>query len=89
MKLNGAMELVLAIALTVGFYTRLAALVLGLHLGVIAFSVGKDIDAAIGMRDAALALGTLAVALNDADALTWDAKHKAKKAAAKPVVPQA
>ncbi len=81
-QMNGAMEVVLGLALAAGFFTRLVALALGLHLVIIAFSVGKDIDAAIGVRDAGLAAATLAIALNPADELTLDAKRKMKKTSA-------
>lgn len=87
-QLNGTMEAVLGLALAVGFFTRLSALVLGLHLSAIALSVGTDVDAAIGVRDAGLAAATLAIALNRVDELTLDAKLKTKKGAM-PAAPSA
>lgn len=87
-QMNGAMEVVLGLALLVGFFTRLVALGLGLHLMIIAISVGKDIDAALGVRDAALAATALALALNPVDEMTFDAKRKMKKASA-PAAPAA
>lgn len=70
-QLNGWLEIVLAVMLGVGFYTRVAAALLGAHLLAIAVSVGG----AIGMRDAVLALVTLSLALSPSDAFTFDARY--------------
>lgn len=69
-SLNGWMEVVLGGALFLGLYARIAALILGAHLVVIALSVGGS----IGVRDFVLALTTLALALSAPDAWTLDTK---------------
>ncbi|MEK9155076.1 MAG: DoxX family membrane protein [Patescibacteria group bacterium] len=71
-RLNGLMEVVFALLLGIGAYTRIAAAILGLHLLGIAISVGN----ATGVRDAALALCTLSIALNQPDERTLDARTK-------------
>lgn len=71
-RLNGWFELIFAVMLLMGFYTRFAAALLGLHLLGIAFSVGG----AVGMRDTTLALCTLALVFSPADQWTLDAKWK-------------
>ncbi len=74
-RLNGWLEVCLAIAMLLGVYTRFVSAVLGLHLLGIAVSAGG----AIGMRDGVLALGTISVALNEPDAWTLDQRLKQKK----------
>jgi uncharacterized membrane protein YphA (DoxX/SURF4 family) len=71
-QINGLLEIVLAFLLGVGIYTRFAAIVLGLHLLGIAISVGD----AIGVRDAALAMCTLALAVGAPDIYTLDVQRK-------------
>lgn len=71
-QLNGLVEVVLATALGIGALTRATAALLGLHLLGIAITAGG----AIGVRDAALALMTLSLALAPADALTLDARAR-------------
>lgn len=71
-RLNGWMELIGAVLLALGAATRVVAVVLGVHLAVIALEVGG----AVGVRDAALAAVTIALGLSPADAWTLDAKHK-------------
>ncbi len=78
-QMNGVMEIVFGMCMFVGFFTRLVSLLLGLHLMIIAVSVGKDIDVALGVRDAGLAAAAWAIAMNSADELTVDAKIKSKK----------
>ncbi len=56
--LNGWFEVSFGVLLFLGFYTRIVALLLGLHLLGIAFSLGYT---ALGVRDFGLALATLAV----------------------------
>ena len=67
--LNGALELVLGIALLVGWGTRWVALILMLHLLDIAYIVGYG---EIAVRDFGLAMGLLSVAMHGADALSID-----------------
>lgn len=67
--LNGGFEIILGVALAAGFYTRLVALFLSLHLFFIAYEVGYN---DIGVRDFSLALATLALALMEPDPLTFD-----------------
>ena len=67
--LNGAFEVVLGLALAVGFYTRVAALLLSLHLLFIAYEVGYN---DIGVRDFSLAVATLSLALFEPDSFTLD-----------------
>lgn len=76
--LNGLFEVVFAVLLAVGFMTRWVAAFLGLHLLGIALSVGG----ALGVRDAALALTTLAFFFSEPDALTIDARRARGKASA-------
>jgi len=70
-RMNGLFEVLFALLLAVGAFTRVVAFLLGAHLLFIAVSVGG----AIGVRDAALAVTTLALAFAAPDALTLDAKR--------------
>lgn len=74
-QLNGLFELILATLLFIGVYTRVSAALLGVHLLGIAITAGG----AIGVRDAALAMATIALALSEPDQWTLDAKHHNKK----------
>ena len=67
--LNGTFEIIFGTFLLLGFYTRIVALVLALHLFDIAYTVGYD---AIGIRDLGLALSTLAVFFYGSDAFSFD-----------------
>lgn len=67
--LNGIFEIVFGALLLFGFYTRLAAFLLALHIIDITFIVGLD---SIGVRDFGLASATVAIWLNGADWLTLD-----------------
>ncbi len=67
--LNGIFEVVLGIFLAAGFYTRLAALLLSLHLLLIAFEIGYN---DIGMRDLVLAIATSSLVLFAPDRCTLD-----------------
>lgn len=69
-QLNGWMEVVFAVLLMLGVFTRVVAAVLGVHLLFIAVSVGG----AIGVRDAVLGLVTIALALSPVDGWTLDAR---------------
>jgi uncharacterized membrane protein YphA (DoxX/SURF4 family) len=66
---NGTFEIIFGIFLLIGFYTRIVALVLALHLLDIAYTVGYN---AIGIRDLGLALSTMTIFLYGADGLTFD-----------------
>lgn len=68
--LNGWTEVVGAILLVIGLWTRPAALILGLHMLFIAIETGG----AIGVRDFGLAVACLALALTTPDRWTLDAK---------------
>lgn len=72
-RLNGTFEVVASLMLALGFLTRWVALALGAHLMGIALYVGGD----IGVRDAALAMTSMAFLLSEPDAWTLDAKRKA------------
>ncbi|MBI2473625.1 DoxX family membrane protein [Candidatus Uhrbacteria bacterium] len=71
-QLNGWMEVVLALMLVMGLYTKFVALVLGAHLMGIALSVGQ----ATGVRDAALALFTLSLVFSHPDIWTIDRRFQ-------------
>lgn len=58
--LNGIFETILGLLIAAGFYTRVAAALLSLHLFLIAYEIGYN---DIGVRDFALAVATLALAL--------------------------
>jgi len=67
--MNAALELILGTFLLIGLLTRFSALILSLHLFVIAFSIGFN---PLGVRDFGLAIATLIVCLNNADKLCVD-----------------
>lgn len=69
MLLNGGFETVLGLALAIGFWTRLVAFLLSLHLFFIAYEIGYN---DIGVRDSALAISTLALSLFGPDKYTLD-----------------
>ncbi len=71
--LNGILETIGGILLAIGFWTRWAALLLSLHLFVIAYEVGYN---DIGVRDFALAVSTLALSLFGADVYTLDRRRR-------------
>lgn len=56
--MNGLLEVVLGAMLALGFFTRYAALILAIHLFVIAFDFGFN---PIGIRDFGLSFATLAI----------------------------
>ena len=74
-RLNGSWEIIFALLLLLGFYTRLVAFILGLHLLGIAYTLGGS----VGMRDLALALSSFSLALSAADHWTWDFFRLSKK----------
>ena len=71
--LNGAFETVLALALLAGFWTRLVAALLALHMLAITFEIGFT---AIGVRDFGITIATAALALLGPDTWTVDARKK-------------
>ncbi len=73
-QLNGWLELCLALALALGCFTRAVATVLALHLFGIAFTAGG----AIGVRDAALGVVGVVLALNEPDRWTLDQRSQKK-----------
>jgi uncharacterized membrane protein YphA (DoxX/SURF4 family) len=73
--LNGWFELVFGSALLLGFYSRIAAGLLGLHLLGITQSVGYG---AIGVRDFGLAFTALSIAFSPASPFSLDAAFKKK-----------
>ena len=66
---NGLFETIAGLFLLAGFFTRWAALLLALHLFVIAFSVGYNDT---GVRDFTLAIATLSLTLGRPDRYTLD-----------------
>ncbi len=67
--LNGAMEVVLGLCLLVGFFTRVSALILALHMIHIIAAVGYG---PTGIRDLGIALSTLSVFLYGPTRLSVD-----------------
>ncbi len=74
---NALFELIGAILLVLGAWTRITALLLGLHLFGIALTIGLD---AVGVRDIGLALATLALSLGGAGTFSIDTKAEAESA---------
>ena len=81
--LNGVFEIVFGAALLLGFFTRVAAFLLMLHMIDITFIVGLD---SIGVRDFGLSIATIAVWLNGMDFLTLDRFMKRTSGSTKPDV---
>jgi len=71
-QLNGWSEVVLAVALLLGCFTRPVSVFLAFHLLGIAITVGG----ATGMRDAALSAVGFSLALSEPDAWTMDYRVK-------------
>ena len=67
--LNGGFELFAGILLLLGLYTRVWALLLGLHLAAITWSVGWT---EIGVRDLGLTIATLTIVLTGGGKLSLD-----------------
>ena len=67
--LNGGLELFAGILLLLGLFSRLAALILGLHLLAITISIGYT---EIGVRDFGLAIATIALSLTGPGAFAID-----------------
>ena len=76
--LNGSFEIIFGLALLFGYQTRIAALLLSLHMFEITSVVGYD---AIGVRDFGLSVAALAVFLYGADEFGLDAWRRKKNAA--------
>lgn len=72
--LNGVLDSLVGLALLIGFYVRIAAIIGALHLLGITFSLGWN-DLAV--RDFGLALATLSVALHAED--DWCARRPSKR----------
>lgn len=71
-QMNGWFEVVFALLLALGCYTRLIALALGAHLlGIAAIAGG-----AIGMRDFTLSIACFSLSLAVPDAYTYDSRQK-------------
>jgi uncharacterized membrane protein YphA (DoxX/SURF4 family) len=70
--LNGGLEVVLGLALALGFWTRVVAALLALHLLLIAYEIGYN---DIGVRDFCLAIATAAVAAHGPDRYTLDSRR--------------
>lgn len=71
-QLNGWLEIIAALFLIAGVYTKVIAGLLGLHLLGIALMVGG----ATGVRDAALAFANFALAFSEPDNWTLDKRSK-------------
>ncbi len=70
--LNGWTEVVLALMLALGLYTRVVQIILGVHL----FAIGLNVNGPTATRDIALALFILATSIEKPDPLTLDARLK-------------
>src|SRR3989344_4955326 len=73
MILNGIVETVLALLMLTGLFTRICALLYGLHVLGIAFGVGYN-DVAI--RDVGLAIAAFSIFLHGPDQWTLDQKWR-------------
>ena len=71
---NGIFEIIFAIALCVGIYTRIVAGLLALHLLLITFEVGLLSET--GIRDFGLTIAVIAITLNGPDKWCLDSKRK-------------
>ena len=74
--LNGIFETVFGSLLLAGFYTRISAFLLALHLFGISFSLGYN---DISVRDFALALATASLIFSGAGEFSLDKKFKKEK----------
>lgn len=73
---NSIFELCFGILLILGLYTRVTALLLGIHLLVISFSIGFN---PVGVRDFGLAIASLSLALREKDKYSLDYYFYVKK----------
>lgn len=67
--LNGLFEIIFASALLLGYFTRVSALLLALHMLDITYVVGFD---AVGVRDFGLSIAAIAVFMHGADYFSLD-----------------
>lgn len=74
--LNGALEIVLGLCLLAGFFTRVSALILALHMIHIIVAVGYG---PTGVRDFGIMFATLAVFLYGPTRFSVDAHLESKK----------
>jgi uncharacterized membrane protein YphA (DoxX/SURF4 family) len=72
-KINGWTEIIFGLLHLVGFWTRISALILTLHLAMITFVVGYG---PVGVRDFGLTLAALSTFLNGASPLSVDSWRK-------------
>jgi uncharacterized membrane protein YphA (DoxX/SURF4 family) len=75
-RINGIFEVVFGLALLVGFYTRVVALLLALHMVNIVITVGYN---ATGVRDFGLAVAMIGVFLYGPDRFTLDSFLAARR----------
>jgi len=74
--LNGIFEIIFAILLLLGLFTRLVSLIAGLHLIVIALFV---VSGPTGARDVAISIASFAIFLNGPDEFCLDNLIRKKK----------
>ncbi|RJQ18195.1 DoxX family membrane protein [Candidatus Woesearchaeota archaeon] len=74
LAINGLVEVLLGIALLMGFFTRISAIILGAHLFIIMISLGYN---EIAVRDFGLVFATVAIFLNGPD--IWCVDNLLKK----------
>ncbi len=67
--LNGGFEIAMGVLLALGLYTRIAAILLGIHLALLVFEIGIS---PIGVRDFALMGATFALAFFPPDSYSLD-----------------
>jgi uncharacterized membrane protein YphA (DoxX/SURF4 family) len=72
---NGVFETLLGSLLLLGVFTRIASLLMGIHLAAIAFSLGYN---DIAVRDIGISLATFSVFLNGSDRFCLENKLKQK-----------
>lgn len=69
---NGSVEIFLGLLIIFGLYTRIAAIILGVHLIGISVSLGFT---ALALRDWGIALATISIAFFDPDMYCFDRKR--------------
>jgi len=74
---NATLEVVLGAFLILGIFTRISALILAIHLGVISVDMFQIGSAAIGVRDFGLAMATLTIAIASEHSHTIGKKYMA------------
>jgi uncharacterized membrane protein YphA (DoxX/SURF4 family) len=67
--LNGGFEVVFGLLLAAGFFTRIVALILALHVFALAYEIGYN---DIGVRDFVLGIATLSLCFFGPDQYTID-----------------